>query len=98
MYYREMFALQGTVLIGAHHKEDCYNILLDGKIVVSNGEKEVVLEAPQTFINAKGVQKIGYCLTDVLWANVFRTDATTVEEAEQELFEEEIYKEKLWVE
>ena len=76
----------------------CFNILLEGEIVVSNGEGEVVLKAPQTFINGIGIQKIGYCLTDVLWANVFRTEATTVEEAEQELFEETIYKETEWLE
>lgn len=93
MYYREMRAVKNTMLIGATHKVACYNILLKGTIVVSNGVKEVILEAPCTFISAKGVQKIGYCLTEVIWANVFRTEVTTVEEAEKELFEEEIYKE-----
>jgi hypothetical protein len=92
MYCREMFALKGTMIIGATHKKPCFNLLTEGTILVSNGSEEVVLKAPQTFIGADGVQKIGYALTDVVWVNVFRTDATTVEEAELELFEEDIYK------
>jgi len=94
MYYREMFALQGTMLIGATHTKPCYNILLYGKICVGDGEDFVVIEAPQTFITAPGKQKVGYCITDVIWANVFHTDKTELQDIEQELFKEEIYKEK----
>ena len=93
MYCREMFALAGTMLIGATHTKDCINLLTEGEIIVGNGEKEVILKAPQTFIGGAGIQKIGYALTDVVWVNIFRTDATSVEEAEQELFIEKIYKE-----
>jgi len=98
MYCREMFVLAGTIIVGATHKKPCINLLTEGEIVISNGEKEVILKAPQTFIGDKGIQKAGLAKTDVVWVNVFRTDATTVEEAEQELFEEEIYKENVWQE
>jgi len=94
MYCRETFVHAGTIGIGATHKTACINLLTEGTIVVSNGEKEVYLKAPQTFVGAPGVQKIGYAITDVVWVNVFRTDATSIEEAEQELFVEEIYKEE----
>ena len=94
MYCRETFIHAGTMGVGATHKKACFNLLTEGSIIVSNGEHEVTLQAPQTFIGGIGVQKIGYALTDVVWVNVFRTDATTVEEAERELFTEEIYKEK----
>lgn len=93
MYCREAFMHAGTIGVGATHKKACFNLLTEGTIVVSNGEEEVILKAPQTFIGGAGVQKVGYALTDVVWVNVFRTDATTVEEAEQELFVEDIYKE-----
>lgn len=93
MYCREAFMHAGTIGVGATHKKACFNLLTEGKIIVSNGEEEVVLKAPQTFVGGAGVQKIGYAITDVVWVNVFRTDATTVEEAEKELFIEKIYKE-----
>ena len=98
MYYREMFALKDTIIIGATHTKPCYNILLKGEIAVNVRGKTKILEAPLTFVTVSGVQKVGYCLTDVLWANVFRTDLTTVQEVEKELFKEEIYKENRWVE
>jgi hypothetical protein len=99
MYCREMFILAGTMIIGAKHKQPCINLLTEGTIVVSNGTKEITLKAPQTFIGTKGTQKIGYALTDVVWVNVFRTDVTTVEEAELELIDGNIYKakESKWV-
>ena len=98
IYYREMFVLKDTVLVGATHTKECYNILLSGEIMVGIGDDVRILKAPLTFVTSPGVQKVGYCLTDVLWANVFRTDAITVEEAEKELFKEEIYKEIKWQE
>ena len=94
MYCRETLVVAGTIGVGATHKTASFNLLIEGTIVVSNGETEVVLKAPQIFIGSAGVQKNGYMLTDVIWVNVFRTDTTTVEEAEKELFVENIYKEK----
>ena len=94
MYCREMFAHAGSILVGVTHKTACFNFLTEGTIVVSNGEKEVVLKAPQTFIGSAETQKTAFALTDVVWVNVFRTDTTTVAEAEKELFVENIYKEK----
>jgi len=93
MYCRELFIGAGTLLVGATHTKACLNLLTEGTIVISNGEQEVTLKAPQTFIGRAGVQKIGYALTDCVWVNVFRTDTTTVEDAERELFVEEIFKE-----
>jgi len=94
MYCREAFAVAGTLGVGATHTKGCFNLLIEGTMTVSNGDKEVVLKAPQIFIGGAGSEKIVYAVTDVIWVNVFRTDATTVEEAEKELFVENIYKEK----
>jgi hypothetical protein len=90
MYCRETFTHAGTMLIGATHKKSCFNILTEGKVIVSNGIKEVVLKAPQVFVSSIGVQKIAYCITDTIMINVFRTEATTVDEAEKELYEEDL--------
>jgi len=87
MYCRECFVLAGSIGVGKIHKKASFNLLTEGTIVVSNGEQEVVLKAPQIFIGNAGKQKIGHAITDVVWVNVFRTDTTTVAEAEQELFE-----------
>jgi len=94
MYCRESIILKGTLGIGATHRKACFNLLTEGTILVSNGKEDIILKAPQTFIGSAGIQKIGYALTDVVWVNVFRTDAASIEEAEQELFEEELYKAK----
>jgi hypothetical protein len=93
MYCRETFTHAGTMLIGATHKQATFNILTEGEVTVSNGDKVVYLKAPQIFISEAGSQKVAYCITDTIMVNVFRTDAKTPDEAEQELFKEEIYKE-----
>ncbi len=87
MYCRECFVLAGSTGVGKLHKKASFNLLTEGTILVSNGEQEVILKAPQIFMGSAGKQKIGHALTDVVWVNIFRTDATTVTEAEQELFE-----------
>jgi len=97
MYCREMFVHEGTLAVGATHTTSCFNLLTEGTIVVGNGDEAVELKAPQVFVSGPGVQKVGLAITDVVWVNVFRTDATTVEEAEQELFSEnlESYKARM---
>ena len=93
MYCRETFTHADTMLVGATHKKASFNILTEGEVIVSDGVKEVKLKAPQIFVSDPGSQKVAYCITDTIMVNVFRTDATSVEEAEQELYEEELYKE-----
>lgn len=90
MYCRETFTHAGTMLVGATHKKSCFNILTEGIVVVSNGEVETKVKAPQIFVSSPGSQKLGYCLTDTIMVNVFNVEATTVEEAEKELYEEDL--------
>ena len=85
MYCREMFALAGTTAVGATHKKDCINLLTEGEIVITDGSIEpIVIKAPQIFVSKAGKQKIIHFLTDSIVVNVFRTSATTVEEADKE--------------
>jgi hypothetical protein len=93
MYCRETFTHADTMLVGATHTKASFNILTEGEVVISDGETEVKLKAPQIFISEPGSKKIAYCITDTIMVNVFRTSATSVEEAEKELYIEELYKE-----
>jgi hypothetical protein len=86
IYTREMHAPAGAIIVGAIHKDAYHISVLKGRIWVVNefGIREIV--APFSFTAREGVKNIGYVLEDLVWVDSTRTDKTTVEEAEKEMF------------
>jgi len=86
LYGREMLIPAGTAIVGAVHKKQGFNILMQGKIIIANEQGEATtFTAPQVFITDKGSQKAGIAVTDVVFMNVFNSTSTTEEEAATEL-------------
>ena len=92
MYFRTMRAPAGSLIVGATHKKDSYEILLQGSIAIAFEDGSDSVDAPYTIKTEKGSSKIGYAITDVVYMSVFRTDKTELDDVEKELFVEEIYK------
>lgn len=82
IYMREAHYTKGTFIVGMEHLTEHTNVLLSGSINVIDANENVKrLDAPYIFV-AKSGSKIGFCLTDVVWQNVYATeerDASTIE-------------------
>lgn len=86
MYSREMFVPAGNLLTGAVHKEEHISIFLEGVLLVPDEDgNSKVIQAPYVDIGHPGMKRIGVALTDVRWITIHRSEAETVEQAEEEL-------------
>lgn len=74
IYGRELFIPAGTVLTGKIHRHSTLNILLQGRIKVTNADGAVrELSAPAVFVSPPGCKKVGLALEDTIWLNVHPT-------------------------
>lgn len=82
VYIREITLPAGAFCIGAEHKVEHLNVMLQGRVTVRNehgGTTELV--APLTFTGKPG-KKVGYVHEDVVWQNIWATDETDIETLE----------------
>ena len=77
-YARETLMPAGTMVLGKKHKQSTLNILLQGKLLVYNGEGSELkeLSAPCVYTTDAGVQKLAYIIEDVRWLNCVPTEET----------------------
>lgn len=88
LYARELHIPAGVTLTGKIHKHDHLNFLMKGKIsVMTDGGVVKTLEAPAIIPATKGIKRAGYAHTDTTWVTVHVCEATTVDEADEELVE-----------
>lgn len=86
MYTREMHVQKDEIIIGRIHRNEHIVNLLKGKLVVIDEFGNRMLEAPCSFTSKPGVKRIGFILEDTVWQDIHRTDKTTIEEAEKDIF------------
>lgn len=86
MYTREIHIPAGDIAVGKIHRDDYFVNVIKGKLWVMSeyGSKEIT--APASFVAKAGVKHIVYTLEDTVWADTHKTDKTTIEEAEKEIF------------
>lgn len=82
MVCRTMYIPKGTLLVGKVHKLDCINIVAKGDIELMTEMGSGRMVAGEQAISPAGLQKIGYANEDTVFINIFRTDATSIEEIE----------------
>jgi len=92
IYVRELHVGAGCFLLGHEQVNDQLNVFLKGAVAVfdSSGE-DTELVAPMMFTGRAG-RKVGIVTEDMVWLNVFPTDATDLEELENILFN----KSEIW--
>jgi hypothetical protein len=85
MYMRRLTIPAGALVVGKIHRKACFNIVAAGEITVLTefGCRRTV--AGETAVSLPGTQKVGLAHTDTVFVNVFRTDAKSVAEVEDEL-------------
>ena len=87
LYTREIFMPKGSLVVSFIHKQDHPSFFLSGEMSVLLDTGEVKrIKAPMKIMTEIGTQRVAYMHEDCTWVCVLRTDATTIEEAEEELF------------
>ena len=87
MYCREVFRVAGALIVGKVHKKEHFYYVVHGTVLITtdNGAEEVT--GPRLICSKPGTKRAVYAVTDALCVTFHRTDATTVDDAENELVE-----------
>lgn len=90
MYCREVWRDAGVALVGKVHKKEHFYLVVTGRLMVKADGHEAIEVGPGTLmLSHPGTQRAVFSLEPSLCMTFHRTDATTVEEAEAELIEED---------
>ena len=98
VYYREIHMDAGYFAVGRLHLHDCMVYMLQGKVLVCDIDGVRIVEGPCRFESKAGLKRVGYIIEPVVWIDIHRTDAETVEEAEAELFQDDYSEYELMLE
>ena len=90
MYCREVFRPAGCLIVGKVHKREHFYLVVFGTIVVTTDDGPQTITGPHLLCSAPGTRRAVYAQTDALCMTFHRTDATTVEEAELDLVEDDL--------
>lgn len=85
VYIREMSFPKGAFVLGQHHLQPHFNIMLKGRGRFIRAGRVVELSAPQIFVGPAG-QKACYALEDITWLNVYAAEERDVPALEARLF------------
>lgn len=86
VYTRIAYAKAGQLIVGCEHKKGGTAVLLKGTIRQIDGDQAYMVEAPFIINTDPGTQRIAFAETDAVYATMHSVVATTVEEAEKEVF------------
>ncbi len=86
LYAREIHLPAGYVLVGKIHRHESMVYMPRGKVIVADESGTRTVSGPIKFLSKPGIKRVGYVLEDVIWIDVHKTDKTTVEDAEKEIF------------
>jgi len=87
LYTREIFMPKGALVVSFIHTQNHPSFFLSGEMSVLLDTGEVKrIKAPMKVMTDIGTQRVAYMHEDCVWVCVYRTDATTIESAEEELF------------
>tara|TARA_R100000742_G_C4279452_1_gene104064 strand:+ start:4456 stop:4992 length:537 start_codon:yes stop_codon:yes gene_type:complete len=87
LYTRTMYMPKGSIIVSMIHRQQHPSFLLKGELSYLTDEGEVKrIKAPHTVFTQEGTQRVFYVHQESVWTCVYKTDATTVEEAELEIY------------
>ena len=85
IYTREIFIPAGMWIVGKIHRHSHPNFLMQGMVTVVTEEGVKRIAAPCAMVSPAGTKRLLFTHTDTVWITVHRTDATTPEQAEEEI-------------
>lgn len=90
MYCREVFRHAGVLVVGKVHKKEHFYLIVSGTVQITDGEGNAQeVTGPHLFLSKPGTKRAVYAVTDTLAMTFHATAASTVEEAEEQLVEED---------
>ncbi len=85
IYARELRIPAGVLLTGKIHKTEHLNMLVKGRIEISNAEGSKEMIAPQIFVSPPGTKRAGYAHEDSVWVTIHATTETDLEQLERDI-------------
>ncbi len=89
MYCREVFRDAGVLVVGKVHKKEHFYLIVSGIVHITDGDTVQVVTGPHLMLSKPGTKRAVYAETAALCMTFHKTAATTPEEAEIELVEED---------
>lgn len=89
MYCREVFRDAGVLVIGKVHKKEHFYLIVYGTVAITTDDGVQLVTGPKLLCSRPGTKRAVYSETDALCMTFHVVDATTVEQAEQELVEDD---------
>lgn len=89
MYCRQVFRPAGAVIVGKVHKREHFYMVVFGTVAITTDDGVQTVTGPEMFACKPGTKRAVYALTDAMCMTIHRADATTVEEVEPELVEDD---------
>ena len=90
MYCREVFRPADALVIGKVHKKEHFYLIVYGTVLITDGDNDAIeVTGPKLICSKPGTKRAVYAVTDTLCMTFHVVDATTVEDAEAELVEDD---------
>jgi len=89
MYCREVWRPAGAIVVGKVHKKEHFYLIVSGTVAITTDEGVKSVTGPTLLCSKPGTKRAVYAETDALCMTFHVVDATTVEEAEHELVEDD---------
>ena len=89
MYCRSVWRDAGVLVVGKVHKKEHFYLIVQGRVKMTTDDEVVEAMAGSLFMSKPGTKRAVISLEPTLCMTFHRTDATTVEEAEAELIEDD---------
>ena len=89
MYCREVYRDADVLVIGGVHKSEHFYVIASGTVVVTTDNGIEKISGPRVIKSLPGTKRAVYSETPSVCLTFHKTDAKTVEEAAEELFEKD---------
>jgi quercetin dioxygenase-like cupin family protein len=89
MYCRQVWRPAGCVIVGKVHKKEHFYLVVSGTVSVTTDDGVQTITGPQLLCSKPGTKRAVYAETDALCMTFHVVDSTTVEDAENELVDED---------
>jgi quercetin dioxygenase-like cupin family protein len=87
MYCRQVWRPAGCTIVGKVHKKEHFYVVVSGTICVTTDDGVQTITGPKVLLSRPGVKRAVYAITDALCMTFHAVEATTIEDAENELVE-----------
>ena len=89
MYCREVYRDAGVVVVGKVHRKEHFYLIVSGTVLITGDVEAREVSGPTLMLSQPGTKRAVLSLTPAVCMTFHKTDATTPEEAEAELVEDD---------